>query len=129
MLGLFNMFGRSERLKALDQALREFDLHPRAVPEAVKLTTTRLMQNASEAGYVLGDADYKRAAELLSYSILGPDQFVASNTLGEARLAEVRFEEAVDAGDGIDAELILLTVNAEVIHPTLADQFDIETKE
>lgn len=129
MLGLFNIFGRADGLKALDLALREFDVHPRTVPEAVKLTTIKLLQNASSAEYILRDADYKRAAELLSYSILGPDQFVASNTLAAATLAEQRLVEAIAAGDSLDAELILLALHSGIIHTRIADQFDIETNE
>lgn len=126
MLGLFNFFGRSESLKALDLAFREFDVHPRIVPEAVKLATIRLLQKASAADYVLRDADYEKAAELLSFSILGPDQFVASNTLSGAEAAEQRLEDAIDAGDSIDAQLILLAVHSNIIHPSLADRLDAE---
>ncbi len=129
MLGLFNVFGRAESLKALDQAFREFDVHPRLVPEAVKLATIRLMQKASDADYKLRDSDYEKAAELLSYSILGPDQFVASNTLEAADVAERRLEEAIAAGDSMDARLILLAVHSGVIHPTLAEQVDSEADE
>lgn len=129
MLGLFNFFGRSDSLKAFDQALREFDVHPQIVPEAVKLTAIGLMQKASKAGYVLRDADYEKAAELLSYSILGPDQFVACNTLEAADLAEERLDEAIAAGDSIDAKLVLLAVHSGIIHPSLADQLDSEADE
>lgn len=129
MLGLFSIFGRADGLKALDQALRSFDLHPRIVPEAVKLATIKLMQKASGPGYKLRDADYERAAELLTYSILGRDQFVASNTLAAANLAEQRLEDAIAVGDSLDAELILLTLHSGVIHSSIADQFDVETNE
>lgn len=129
MLGLFNFFGRDEGLKALDLALREFDVHPRIVPEAVKLATIKLMQKASAAGYVLGDSDYGKAAELLSYSVLGHDQFVASNSLDAAERAEQRLEEAIEVGDSIDAKLILLAVHSGIIHPVLADQVDSEANE
>ena len=126
MLGLFNFFGRAEGLKALDLAFRAHDVHPRAVPEAVKLTTIRLMQKASDPGYVLSDADYHTAAELLSYCILGHDQFVASNTMDAAERTGQRVEDAIAEGDNVDAELILLALHSGVIHPTIADQFDIE---
>ncbi len=129
MLGLFNFFGRSEGLKALDQAFREFDLHPDIVPEAVKLATIKLLQKASAADYVLRDADFEKAAKLLCYSILGHDQFVASNTLAAAELAEQRVEDAIDAGDSIDAKLILLAVHSSIIHPTLADQLDSDAND
>lgn len=129
MLGLFNVFGRSESLKALDQAFRAFDVHPRLVPEAVKLTTIKIMQKASDADYVLCDADYERAAALLSYSILGSDQFVASNSLAAADLAEQRLEDAVESGDSVDAKLLLLAVHSGIMHPTMADQINSEDDE
>ena len=119
MLGLFNIFGRSDSLKALDQAFRDFDVHPRLVPEAVKLAAIRLMQKASDADYVLQDADYAKAAEILSFAILGKDQFIASNSLLAAERAEQRVEEAIEDGDSMDAKLILLAVHAGVVHPTL----------
>ena len=129
MLGLFNFFGRSDSLKALDQAFRSFDVHPRLVPEAVKLTTIRLMQKASAADYKLRDADYEKAAELISFAILGPNQFVASNSLSDAERAEQRVEEAIEDGDSIDAQLILLAVHSGIIHPTVAEQVDSEADE
>ena len=129
MLGLFNFFGRSDALKALDLAFREFDVHPRLVPEAVKLAAIRLMQKASDAGYVLRDADHEQAAELICYAILGHDQFVASNSLTAAERAEERLEDAIAAGDSIDAKLILLAVHAGIVHPTLAEELDSEAEE
>lgn len=129
MLGLFNFFGRSEALKALDQAFRDFDVHPRLVPEAVKLATVRIMRTASAADYVLCDADYEKAAELLCYFILGSDQFIASNSLAGAENAERRLEEAISARDSIDAKLILLAVHSGVIHPTMVDLVESETGE
>ena len=129
MLGLFGIFGRSERLQALDQALRVFDVHPRTVPEALKLATIKLLQRASGASSKLSDADYSNAAELLGYAILGPDQFVASNSLADANRAELRLEAAIEAGDDQDANLILLAMNAGVLHPTIADRFEVETSD
>ncbi len=129
MLGLFGIFGRSERLQALDQALRVFDVHPRTVPEALKLATIKLLQKASGASSKPSDADYSNAAELLGYAILGPDQFVASNSLADANRAELRLEAAIEAGDDHDANLILLAMNAGVLHPTIADRFEVETSD
>ncbi|MEM6623311.1 MAG: hypothetical protein AAF674_13855 [Pseudomonadota bacterium] len=127
MLGLFGIFGRSDQLKALDQSLREYDVHPRLVPDAVKLAVVRLLRNASDPGYIPKDADYQKAAELLCYAILGPDQFVASNSLAAAESAGKRLENAIDAGDSLDAGLILLAANAGIIHPNIANQFEIDS--
>ena len=129
MIGLFGIFGRAESLKALDQALREFDVHPRMVPEAVKIATVKLLQTASRAASKLRDADYTNASELLGYAILGHDQFVASNSFDVANRAERRLEAAITAGDDLDANLILLAHHSGIIHPSVSDRFDIETNE
>ncbi len=50
MLGLFGIFGRSHELQRLDQALRGVGRNPRLVPEAVKLTTLKLLGEAGAAG-------------------------------------------------------------------------------
>ena len=42
---MFGFLGRSHELKRLDQAVRAVGLHPILVPEAVKLTTVRLLKD------------------------------------------------------------------------------------
>jgi hypothetical protein len=120
------IFGRSSDLRQLDDALRAADLHPRLVPEAVKLTTVRLLAEAA------GDAeprpaDYTAAALLLTYCMVGPDGFVAGN--GEDALArvEARIERALDDEGSLDARLILLTLHAKVIQPVVVDTFGLHT--
>ena len=127
MLGLFNLFGRSDDLKALDQALREAGVHPRTVPEAVKLTTVRLLKETRGAGARIPDAAYAEAAQLLGYCMLGPNQFVASNSVREAEAVEHRLDAAIDLGSGLDAKLILLALHSGVIVSEIADRFDVET--
>ena len=129
MIGLFGIFGRAESLKALDQALRVFDVHPRTVPEAVKLATVKLLQTAPGAASKLRDADYTSASELLGYAILDHDQFVASNSFDVANRAERRLKAAITAGDDLDANLILLAHHSGIIHPSVSDRFDIETND
>ncbi len=55
MLGLFGLFGRAAELERLDLALRAAGLHPRAIPDAVKLTTVKLLKegHGTDAGLVL----------------------------------------------------------------------------
>ena len=127
MLGLFNLFGRSEDLKALDRVLREAGLHPRVVPEAVKFTAVKLLKKARGDGAGIPEAAWEDAAQLLGYCILGHDQFIASNSMHEARMAEDRLEAAISAGDGLDAGLILLALHSGVIAADVADRFDVET--
>ena len=127
MLGLFNLFGRSDDLKALDQELREAGLHPRIVPEAVKLTIVRLLKDQAGPGARISDADFADAAMLLGYCMLGPDQFAASTSLTETGEVENRVEAAITRGTGFDASILLLSHNAGLIHAELADRFEVET--
>jgi hypothetical protein len=126
MFGLFNLFGRSRELEALDLALREAGPHPRTVPEAVKLTALRLLRDGGGAA----DAATARreAAELLAFCMLGRSQFVASNSLAAADSAEARLERAVAAGDGRDARLVLLAAHAGLLHPEIAERVEVESR-
>lgn len=127
MFGLFQLFGRSRDLKALDHALREAGLHPRTVPEAVKITAVRLLKQHSSAGAGLAEADYKEAAQLLGYCMLGHDQFIASNGICAAERAEDRLDAAIAAGDSLDARVVLLALHSGVIVSEIADRFEVET--
>lgn len=127
MLGFFRIFGRSPDLKALDQALQDNGLHPRAVPEAVKLTAVRLLKQAGRADAPLSEAACDDAAQLLGYCILGHDQFIASNGIHGATQAAGRVDAAIAAGDSLDAKLLLLALHSGILVSEIAGRFDIET--
>ena len=127
MFGLFQLFGRSRELKAMDHALREAGVHPGTVPEAVKIAALRLQKQESSAGASLSEADDNDAALLLGYCMLGHDQFIASNGIRAAERAESRLEAAIAAGDSFDAKLVLLALHSGVIVSEVADRFDVET--
>jgi len=128
MFGLFNLFGRSAELKALDQALRDAGLHPQIVPEPVKLTTVRLLKAQPGAGSSLSQTAYDEGARLLGYCMLGRDQFIASNSMAAAEQAEERLEIAISEGDSLDARLVLLALHSGVIVAEIAERFDVETE-
>ena len=111
-LGFLGIFGRSEDLRSLDKALREFDLHPALVPDAVKLTVLNLLKDAK--GEDPSPQDYREAAALLGYCALGREAFAAANGEAAAAAAERRIEAALEAGDGLDASLILLALQAAI---------------
>jgi hypothetical protein len=121
MLGFFGMFGRSQELLRLDQALRGVGLHPRLVPEAVKLTTLKLLKEAS-----LDPCSYAAAAELLGYCMLGARGFIESNDLSVTEGVEARLAAALEAGDNLDAHLVLLTLHAGVIQPSVVERYGLE---
>ncbi|MCC6001215.1 MAG: hypothetical protein JJU19_10195 [Pararhodobacter sp.] len=128
MIRLFDMFlGRSTAMRALDDALRTAGLHPLLVPEPVKLTVIRITKKFA-AGQDPAAA-FADAAQLLSYCVLGHDQFADTNSSEAAGRTHQRVEAALDEGDSLDAKLILLTLHAGLITPEIADRIEIDNAE
>lgn len=122
MLRLFSLFGRSAALRALDDALRAAGMHPVLVPEAVKLTVLRLLKRAGGDG-AGGEA---AAAQLLAYCVLGHVNFAEANGARAAEAAEARLDAAIDAGDSLDARLVLLALHAGLLAPEIAERVEAE---
>jgi hypothetical protein len=125
-LGLFGVFGRSEDLRQFDRALRSVDLHPRLVPEAVKLTVVKLLGEHAP-GRAPAPQSYRAAAELIGYCMIGAEAFAGSNDATLVRNVERRIEAAVAAGRGLDAELVLLTLHAKVVQPSVIHAFGLRS--
>ncbi len=125
MLGFFGVFGRSLELQHLDQALRTVGLHPRLVPEAVKLTTLKLLKEA-DGGSSPAPRAYYAAAELLGYCVLGVQGFTECNDLSLTEAVEARLKAALEAGDNLDARVVLLTLHAGVIQPSVIERYRLE---
>lgn len=123
MLGLFGIFGRSLDLKRLDQALLGVGLHPRLVPEAVKLTTLKLL---GELGAGRDPDSCAAAAELLGYCILGAEEFTQHNSPRLTVSVEQRLAAALVAGDNLDARIILLTLHASIIQPSVVEHYGLQ---
>jgi len=127
MLGLFGIFGRSQDVQRIDDALRALGLHPNRMPDAVKLTMLKQLKEANGGRSPTIDA-CAYAAELLVYCSLGAKEFGESNGLERTRAAEARLVAALDAGYGPDARLMLLTLHAHVVHPSVVAQFDLASE-
>ena len=127
MLGLFGIFGRSQDVQRIDDALRACGLHPNRMPDAVKLTMLKQLKEANYGRSPSVEA-CASAAELVVYCSIGPKEFAEANgpTLTEA--AESRLIAALDAGQGPDARLVLLTLHAHVVHPSVVAQFDLASE-
>ncbi len=125
MLGFLGMFGRSRELQRLDQAVRAVGLHPRLVPEAVKLTILRLLKEAN-SGASPAPRAYDAAAEMLGYCMLGPQGFTEANDLRLTETTEARVETALGAGDSLDARLVLLALHAGVIQAQVVERYRLE---
>lgn len=126
-IGLFGTFGRSSDLRQLDQAFRAVDLHPRMVPEAIKLTMVRLIKDAHPGEP--DEAAYKRAAALVGYCMIGANSFAGANGEEPAQAVERRIEAALEQDDGLDAKLVLLTLHAKVIQPSVVETFGLASED
>jgi hypothetical protein len=120
------MFGRSHDLRQLDQALRSVDVHPAVVPEAVKLTTVNLLKDHAGSDDPPPRA-YRAAAEIVGYCMVGADMFAGANTTEVAVAVERRIEAALLSGESLDAQLVLLTLHAKVIQPSVVHAYGLET--
>ena len=125
-IGFMGVFGRSSDLRQLDQALRAVDLHPKMVPEAVKLTTCALLKDQADSNDP-PTAAYRPAAEIIAYCMVGDGPFAGANGEELALAVERRIEAALVAGDSFDAQLVLLALHAKVIQPSVVERFQLES--
>jgi len=125
-LGLFGIFGRSPELRQLDQSLRSLDVHPRLVPEAVKLAMISLLQDHASEGQPTPQA-YRAAAEIVGYCIMGAAAFAAVDQPDLAAEVERRIDRALEFTSTLDAKLVLLTLHARVIQQSVIDHFQLES--
>jgi hypothetical protein len=125
--GFMGMFGRSHDLRQLDKALRAADLHPMLVPEGVKLTAVNLMKDAE--GGEPPDHAYPYVADFMAFCVLGANGFAGANGIERLEAVEERMRDALDQGEGLDAELVLLTLHAKLLHPGVIQEYDISTAE
>jgi hypothetical protein len=123
-LGLFGIFGRSADLRQLDQALRSVDVHPRLVPEAVKLTAVALLKDHA-IGPEPAPQAYPTAAHILGYCMIGAEAFTGANGEDLTHAVERRIEAALEKPESLDAQLVLLTIHAKVIQPSVVHQFGL----
>ena len=125
-LGLFGIFGRSSDLRQFDQALRSVDVHPRLVPEAVKLTAVALLKDHA-IGPEPAPQSYRAAAEILAYCMIGAEGFAGANDADLALAVERRIEAALDKPASLDAQLVLLTIHAKIVQPSVVHQFELDS--
>ena len=85
-------------------------LHPRLVPEAVKLTILKLLKEA----------------EMLGLCMLGPQVFTEANDLRLTAATEARLGAALEAGDSLDARFVLLALHAGLIQAQVAERYQLE---
>ena len=126
-IGFMGVFGRSPSLQTFDGHLRKLDLHPKLVPEAVKLATLRILM-AETNGADPSDEASREAAELLAYCMVGASPFSAANGHFLTNAIEKRIDDALDNDTSADSKLILLALHANVIQPSVVEHFCLEAE-
>ena len=125
-IGFLGRFGRSSDLRQFDDALRSLDVHPNLVPEPVKITVVNLLKDHAP-GTDAAAQSYRAAAEIVGYCMIGAEPFAGANGEPLARQTERRIEAALESGDSLDAQLILLTLHANVIQPSVVERFQLQS--
>lgn len=125
-IGFMGIFGRSSDLRQLDEALRSVDLHPRVVPEAIKLTVCGLLKDRANSNDPPPEV-YRPAAEIIAYCMIGAEAFAGVNGVDLTLDVERRIDAALVTGDNFDAQLVLLTLHANVIQPSVVKHFGLES--
>lgn len=124
-IGFMGLFGRSPALRTFDANLRALDLHPKLVPEAVKLAAVRILIEKT-GGANPDDKDSRAAAELIAYCMVGDSPFAAANGQHLTSEVENRIDAALGDGTSPDAKLILLALHAKVIQPSVVEHYRLE---
>lgn len=124
-IGFMGLFGRSPALRTFDADLRALDLHPKLVPEAVKLAALRILMAKTDDMSLL-DKDSRAAAELLAYCMVGDAPFATANGVHLTQTVEKRIDLALDDDTSSDAKLILLALHANVIQPSVIERYRLE---
>jgi hypothetical protein len=96
------------------------------VPEPVKITVVNLLKDHEGHAAPAAQA-YAEAAEIVAYCMVGADGFAGANGEAATQRIEARIEAALTSGDSLDAQLILLTLHAGVIQPSVVERFGLET--
>ncbi len=121
---MFGIFGRSQERQNLDDALRRAGVHPRSIPDAVKITTLKQLKEAN--GGTRPDASaLAGAADLLGYCVLGPKAYGEKHDSSRIEAVEERLNAAIESGYGLDARLIMLMLHAGLTHRELIDRHNL----
>jgi hypothetical protein len=95
--------------------------------DAIKLAAVRFLKE-SNAGEDPEPESYHRAGALLGYCVIGANAFAGANGERAAEAVEQRIEWALDADDSLDAKLLLLTLHAKAIQPSVVEAFGLASE-
>ena len=96
------------------------------ISEAVKLTIVNLLKDHA-IGVQPAPQSYRAAAEIIGYCTIGAEAFAGANDVRLALQVESRINAAIETGSSLDAQLLLLTIHAGIVQPSVVDHFRLES--
>lgn len=121
MLGIFNRFGRARDLRHLDEELSRLGVHPAMASDAVKLTIIRLLKTT----HGVAAPHFAEAAPLVAYCMIGSGPFADTNGADLTEAVEQRLHNAVAEENSLDAQMVLLTMHANIIRAEVVERFGL----
>lgn len=111
-------------MQRLERAFDAVGLRSRGVPDAVKLAALKQMKDAGSETMPSPEA-CAATAELLGYCMMGAESFAEINGAACAAAVETRLTRAIEAGDGLDARLVLLTLHAGLVREEVMRRYEL----
>lgn len=129
--GLFGLRERSRHLQILDDHLRAAGVHPLLIPEEIKLTALKFVKSGPglDRGSQPNEPALAETARLLAYCFSGAEEFAESNGAGSGEAEERKLALALEAGEGLEAQIVLLALTSGIAHESIAVRFDVEAGE
>lgn len=131
LFGLFGLRERSRHLQILDDHLRAAGVHPLLIPEEVKLTVLKFLKAGPglDRDSQPNEPALAEAGRLLAYCFAGREEYVESNGAGAEAEQERKLALALEAGEGIEARIVMLALASGIAHESIAARFELEAGE
>ncbi len=128
ILSIFGIRGRPKEVHYLNDAIREIGIQPSLVADSVKISVIKLLREAEGGNFKDIVASCEKAAPMVVYCMLGRDDYEEINNGEAADEIEKRLSLAINSGDSLDAQLIMLTLFANIAHPNVIEKFDLNIR-
>ena len=125
ILSIFGIRGRPKEVHYLNDAIREVGIQPSMVADSVKIAIIKLLREAEGGNFTDIVASFGKVAPMVVYCMLGRDNYEELNNGEAADQIEKRLSLAINSGNSLDAQLIMLTLFSNVAHPDVIEKFDL----
>tara|TARA_B100000676_G_scaffold302156_1_gene350615 strand:- start:744 stop:1136 length:393 start_codon:yes stop_codon:yes gene_type:complete len=128
ILSIFGIRGRPKEVHHLNDAIRKVGIQPSLVADSVKISVIKLLREAEGGNFTDIVTSCEKAAPMVVYCMLGREDYEEVNNGEAADEIEKRLSLAINSGDSLDAQLIMLTLFANIAHPAVIEKFDLNIR-